>query len=285
LLYPRAWKHLLTGIYLAEICMLGLFGLQNAFGPLLLMIVLLIVTILVHMSLNDAMGPLMYALPKTLCLDMTEPIIGPEVDPANSTTNANNGNVSAINLPKPDEDDDEDGLYGTDADLLHGAQSARAIEGAEGTVDFVSKSLKTITLAKIAKQTLPLTTLIHKYDFWTAYISPDPTTDPKPNLFVKWLHPEIFADYNVLRGLINVQLPEDVFEAEFTRDAYFAPSMVRPTPTLWIPRDVGGVSAQEVAHTRRVNPVTDEGAWLDERSRVVIDLDATAPIVIERYRR
>ena len=69
LLYPKALQHLMIGLYLAEVCLIGLFGLQSAFGPVVLMLTFLIFTALVHMSLSDAVSPLMYNLPRTLALD------------------------------------------------------------------------------------------------------------------------------------------------------------------------------------------------------------------------
>jgi hypothetical protein len=66
LIYPTALKQLFTGIYLAEVCMVGLFGASVAPGPLVLMIIFLVFTILFHISLNSALDPLLYNLPQTL---------------------------------------------------------------------------------------------------------------------------------------------------------------------------------------------------------------------------
>src|SRR3954454_11784248 len=66
LIYPRAIKQLFTGLYLAEVCMIGLFGASVAPGPLVLMVVFLIFTVLFHISLNSALDPLLYNLPMTL---------------------------------------------------------------------------------------------------------------------------------------------------------------------------------------------------------------------------
>jgi hypothetical protein len=68
LLYPKALMQLFVGLYLSEICLIGLFALHTAFGPLLLMVLFLIFTVLVHISLSDALGPLLNNLPRTLAL-------------------------------------------------------------------------------------------------------------------------------------------------------------------------------------------------------------------------
>ncbi|RKF74417.1 Uncharacterized protein RSN1 [Golovinomyces cichoracearum] len=66
LIYPRALQQLLTGVYLAEICLIGLFVISAAIGPIILMVIFLIFTLLYHRCLNAALEPLLQNLPKTL---------------------------------------------------------------------------------------------------------------------------------------------------------------------------------------------------------------------------
>ena len=121
----------------------------------------------------------------------------------------------------------------------------------------------------------PIPTIISKIDFWTYWIAPDPSI--RPNFLLKFLHPEIFADYSVLRD----QVPESwrngeveiVYEEGTVRDAYCVPSVRKRAPRLIIPRDPAEVSLQEVAHTGKVIQITDEGAWLDRKGNLVVDMD------------
>lgn len=69
LFYPRALKQLFVGIYLAEICMVGMFAISKAIGPCILMAVFLVFTILYQMSLGKALNPLLYTLPRTLQIE------------------------------------------------------------------------------------------------------------------------------------------------------------------------------------------------------------------------
>ncbi|TQS37731.1 hypothetical protein Golomagni_01784 [Golovinomyces magnicellulatus] len=66
LIYPRALQQLLTGVYLAEVCLIGLFAISAAIGPIVLMVIFLIFTLLYHRCLNTALEPLLQNLPKTL---------------------------------------------------------------------------------------------------------------------------------------------------------------------------------------------------------------------------
>ncbi|KAF2755311.1 DUF221-domain-containing protein [Pseudovirgaria hyperparasitica] len=71
LVYPRALQHLFVGLYVAEICLIGLFAINsgNSIGALIsliLMIIFIIFTALYHISLSNALGPLLTYLPKSL---------------------------------------------------------------------------------------------------------------------------------------------------------------------------------------------------------------------------
>ncbi|RFU77492.1 hypothetical protein TARUN_4706 [Trichoderma arundinaceum] len=66
LIYPRALKQLFSGIYLAEICMVGLFSVSKAAGPAVLMAIFLVFTILYHITLSRTLDPLLFGLPRSL---------------------------------------------------------------------------------------------------------------------------------------------------------------------------------------------------------------------------
>lgn len=66
LIYPRALKQLFAGVYIAELSMIGLFATSVAIGPLVLMIIFLIFSILLNLTINNAIDPLLYNLPRTL---------------------------------------------------------------------------------------------------------------------------------------------------------------------------------------------------------------------------
>lgn len=69
LFYPRALKQLFVGIYLAEVCMVGMFAVSKAIGPCVLMAIFLVFTVLFQISLGKALNPLLYSLPRTLQIE------------------------------------------------------------------------------------------------------------------------------------------------------------------------------------------------------------------------
>jgi len=69
--YRKALQQLTTGVYVAELCMIGIFAMDTgnhpaAAGPLILMIICFIGTILFHITMNAAFKPLLRGLPRDL---------------------------------------------------------------------------------------------------------------------------------------------------------------------------------------------------------------------------
>ena len=203
LIYPRALQQLLTGVYLAELCLIGLFAIAATPGPLILMIVFLIFTILYHFSLNSALDPLLYSLPRSL-------------------------------------EAEQEGLLA--------AAEAGTRNGSEDTKEKTSGEVSTAPVKK-------------------------------PNMFSKFFAPHIYADYATLRqmvpqGLLDVN---NMYEEAVAENAYYPPSVTAELPLLWIPRDEAGISAQEMQHTSKILPITDEGVTLDEKNKLVWDAEGARP--------
>ena len=110
-----------------------------------------------------------------------------------------------------------------------------------------------------------------------------PAPHKKPNFLIKWLRPDKYHDYYTLRRLVPRNIAELVsYSPEKERNAYYHPAIASPTPLLWIPRDGAGVSRQEVRHTSKVIPMTDEGATLDEKNNIITYQEERPPIHEEK---
>lgn len=108
-----------------------------------------------------------------------------------------------------------------------------------------------------------------------------PSPHGKPGILKKFLRPDIYTDYATMRRMvpkmINIR-----YEPEEEKNAYFNPAVTSEPLLLWIPRDPMGVSRQEVRDTGKVIPVTDEGATLDEKNKIVWDAEEGRPPIWER---
>ncbi|KAF8463896.1 phosphate metabolism protein [Kalaharituber pfeilii] len=101
LVYPRALYQTLTGVYLAEIVLIGLFALKSAIGPAIIQLIFFIFTILFQLALSDAVDPLLRFLPKSL-EDVEERLLSAENGEAGDvfpTAETKEGSSSLV--PKP----------------------------------------------------------------------------------------------------------------------------------------------------------------------------------------
>ena len=225
LVYPRALQHTMTGVYLGELCLIGLFAVGKAPGPIVLEVIFLIFTILYHVSLNAAVGPMLQYLPKSLATE-EEALLSIE---DGQGTGASNTDEKVANTVERNGQESE---------------NKRAVK--DDTTHEATTPVK------------------------------------KPNFFSKWLRPDKYTDYYTLRRLVPRGFAEISYTPEVERDAYYDPAISSPTPLLWIPRDSMGVSEQEVRHTSKVTPITDEGATLNEKNKVVTDREGNPPIHEEK---
>lgn len=206
LIYPRALKQLFTGIYLSELCLIGLFAASVAIGPLVLMIAFLVFTVLFHLSLNAALDPLLYNLPQSLMAEEEQRRVGLEATISDEKTVANG----------------------------------------------------------------------------TGYTTHSPGGQPKKgNFIIKFLKPWVYADYFTLRSYLPEREINFGVTDKLEEEAYLPPVVTSQPPLLWIPRDRAGVSAQEVAHTGKVIPITDEGCELNDKNKLEWDQDGARPPVWE----
>ncbi|EEP75837.1 conserved hypothetical protein [Uncinocarpus reesii 1704] len=216
MIYPRALQHTTVGCYLLIICLIGLFAIgtasdRSALGPMILMIICGVFTVIYHLSLNQAITPLLNYLPKNLETEVTSP-------------------------------------------LLH--EPVRHAAGPSGEAD--GDPEKGISNGASAEPELP-----------------------KANPIVKFFQPQKYADHNTLRNLVPHDFADTVYPPEVEQNAYYHPCIGSTPPLLWIPRDAGGVSRQEVAHTSQVIPITDEDASIDDNGKITWNQDKGVPPIYE----
>ena len=64
--YAKALQQILTGVYIGEICLLGLFAINTSIGPIVIVAVLIVFTSIYHALMRQVLRPLMWYLPETL---------------------------------------------------------------------------------------------------------------------------------------------------------------------------------------------------------------------------
>lgn len=61
--YAKVLQQMMTGVYLSEVCLIGLFAINTAPGPIVLMAVFLGATAIYHVAMHHALKPLVDYLP------------------------------------------------------------------------------------------------------------------------------------------------------------------------------------------------------------------------------
>ncbi|CAH0045234.1 unnamed protein product [Clonostachys solani] len=263
LFYPQALLHLIIGLYLAELCLIGIFILKSAFVPMAFMILFAILTALVHIELSKAIDPLLHNLPQCLWREEKDPPGGQEENMfGNSTCNARSpGHVATVEQVEES-----------------GREERVEANTDNGELSFAMLSLPSRFRFSSMKagqtQTLESRMVCH-----TRISSPWNLMKQCHSLFgPQWSVPDLRKKILSLHETVS----SDAFQAyeyptEGTTEAYLPPELWLPKPTLWIPQDGIGVSRQEMAQAKRYTPITDVGATLDESGQIVTNF-RDAPI-------
>lgn len=241
--YPRALYQTFTGLYIGEICLLGLFVVAKAWGPVALEAIVIFCTVFVHRNLGAAFTPLLSSLPRNLLRiehapeevplmaeeagdsivlqDMKEPLT-----PTNQAVDSHHDSLSSKGV------------------LADPTTSHNNLEAGKGLV----------------KPAHP---------------------EPKPRSNMGWVTQYFLPHINLEPSLVqhnflssrfhepSVPLPPSV-EA----GAYSNPAETCPDPLVWIPSDPWGLSEVEISALKEGGfKAGNEGTWLElneEKKKVEI---------------
>lgn len=207
--YTRALEQMLAGIYIGELCLIGLFGLRKATGPSVMLAILFFATLAYNVSSNRYLKPLEDHFPDEI-------------------------------LDQPAER----------RPLLSGSSEEEDEEAASSRVQRIGEEMH------IPKRVL----------------------DP----MARFLEPQISASYKKMKAFLDKNTTTTpgseavVLGQEDLSSAYANPSLTSKTPQIWLPSDEGkaGLSKKEVeANAKAEIASTDEGAWIDEKGRVVFEME------------
>lgn len=271
LVYPQALVQLMVGLYLAQVCLIGLFTLQSAFGPMGLMLILLILSIVFHISLNDAFQPLFSGFPRTLTLDekdLRQATASPPADGHDSAMSHAHGAAADYYNMEEGENDST-----TDTQTHETEDTGIETRGMEGVGTFTASVLEIMRSGTIRKvqEKAKASRMPHAFQRLSHWLAPGERSEV--TWWTKWLHPQTHDNLHALTNVLRNDLEPFEYQEHWVRHAYSQPEMWMPAPKLWIPRDDARVSRQEVAHTRGIVPIFDGSARLNKKGWVIADLD------------
>ena len=287
LMYSRALQQIFVGLYLAQGCMIGLFAIdlgnsrsrKGVLGPFVLMIILVVSTALYHASLNFSLQPLRRYLPKTLETEERRLLADEDPDTEaqysgfatpisrsrSESAEVNQPGTSHVEFPNTGR-----GLTGKQVEVEKAANQRSSGENIEGKGPVKKKE------SEESNET--------NEELYDKELPPTPKKKKeKPGIVSRFLRPDLYEDYYTLRKLVPRTFANINYDQETESEAYFHPAILSPPPILWVPKDDNGVSAQEVRDTSKVVQISNQGAHLDEKSKIVWDSSISdVPIAKEK---
>lgn len=257
--YARALGQLMVGVYLAELCTLGLFGIGignsvTAVGPVVLQVILIVATVAFHIALQKKLRPLVEVLPLNLLRKSEHAYDGGKAEQGYSTK--------------------ESGLH---PGYTNGQTHTNGSDDASRDGSFKQNGL---------------TSARHR-DWSTTQTTQAATNDigehgqpEKQSFFKRLFTPQAKSAADLSATLVNrFRHPVPPYSEQEAREAYLHPALTEKPSIIWLPRDSLGVSRKEVEELRSKLggygvEATDEGAILNDKGKVewVNDSVTQAPL-------
>ena len=272
--YPRAMFHLMVGIYLGEVCLLGLFAVSKSWGCIVLEAIFLGATVLFHVQMNIAFDKLINVLPNTCMrpldgksetLSWKDPREIPRygddywINKANKESGGADGDAFIENVPEhvfSQDTQSPDSPFNDDY-AVRRKYTAKDIE------EVINEPL---------------------------LIEGDRGDISKPNFFLRYLQPWKYLTYHDLQDYVPASYyayPEDQDDGDDgLRHAhdYDCPDLSATCPTVWIPRDPMGLSKVQIEEFRGIVPMSDENAEFDAKGKIVFQGDPPV-LSLDTYER
>lgn len=248
--YPRALFQTIVGIYIGQVCLLGLFAVGTGWGPIVLQVVALVVTVFVHLNLNKAFDHLMKYVP----VDSMKPLDGKSDTPSFKNIYGDTMEEDDIKeLPQfPIKKFEPRNSARLNSDKMSSLLSEQTIEY-NNNVKYNEASENTITwvplLADGTRQTLPHAPFYKRFFLPHIYCSFQA---------VKAKLPEIY-------GLPN---PDELTSEDDIANAYDYPYVHAPCPNIWLARDPYGFSTYQVKELNSVVEISDANAVINEEGQI-----------------
>lgn len=227
--YPKALMNTFTGLYIGQICLLGLFIVGKGWGPIVIQAISLGFTIFAHVHINWAFAHLLRVVP----LDCMMPLDG-----VSKTASFNGGsdykdrvlerkhNVESMELLSQDAEEHDDVARDLEHSLPHG----------KGLVPVLADR-----------------------DFKTTKSS---------NFLVRYIRPDVYLNFRhakrMMPAIYNI---ED--EVSDNKHAFDQPVISAKMPVLWIPRDSMGWSTQEIEKNKGIVEMSDIDSGFNEKGKIV----------------
>lgn len=273
--FSRALQQLTTGVYIAIICLIGLFaiGLSNNtayIGPLVITIVLLVVVIIFQVLTDRALGPLEQNLP----LDLLR-------ENESSMWRTPTKGAAHFDQHRPDQHGHQPGDQYDRREVDHTGNTARNHHYIIGDGNTTTTTTTRTTVggpeyghphtydSAAGKGHYPGTTpQIHGHDPEKAQSTPEYEDEAKDNPLTARMRPLIHKRFYLpCSHSLNFAHSQAQLESDWMEDehiAYLNPVITSEPPVIWLPRDEMGASQIMVRDNQAAGVRSaDEFAWFE----------------------
>ncbi|GEQ71136.1 hypothetical protein JCM33374_g4817 [Metschnikowia sp. JCM 33374] len=227
--YPKALFQTFTGMYMGQVCLLGLFIVGKGWGPIVIQIIGLFFTAFAHVHLKMAFDRLLTVVP----IDCMKPLDG----------------VSHTFSFMGDSDYKRKVL-----DRKHDAHTKETLADEKKETMKIQEELDTTN-----NEGENLTPLLADRDFKSV---------KRNNPLVRYIRPDVFLNYRFAKKMIPATYNIEN-STEEDPHAYDQPDVSAKMPILWIPRDDMGWSANEIELNKSIVDMRDENSGFTEKGKIV----------------
>ncbi|ABN64633.1 predicted protein [Scheffersomyces stipitis CBS 6054] len=233
--YPRALFQTFTGIYIGQVCLLGIFAVGKGWGPIVLQIIGIFATVFIHINLNESFDHLLQVVP----IDCMRALDG--VSQTASFTGSSEYKRKVL--------DRKTGAGKTEKAIAEDKEEQEQIKR-----DILQEDGE----FNDGENERTLIPLLADRDF---------KTTESQNVFVRFVRPDVFLNYRHAKQ----QLPATYNiepETEDDKHAYDMPVISAPLPGIWIPADPMGFSKQQIEEFKGIVSISDENSGFDEKGAI-----------------
>lgn len=273
--YPRALFQSIVGVYIGQICLLGLFVVGKGWGPIVLEVIGLGGTVLVHVTLNHMFDNLVKWVPidtmKARDGKSDTPsyknLLSAEFKDRSRVANITEWDGEVISeLPQypirkyENEEDKKSMIKDTNLSIY----STHTIEyEPEYRPDVTITREDTMQNLSAGNNVLSIPLLAEDEQLKASPIAP---------FWKRFLFPHIFYSYKGLKTrmpiIYNLEDPDEDNSEEAEVHAYDYPAVSAKCPYLWIPEDQYGFSKTLISEFDGVIAISDKAAEIDNKCKV-----------------
>lgn len=231
--YPKALFQTIVGVYLGQVCLLGIFVVGKGWGPIVLQAIAIGFTAFCHRTLLNSFSHLYHVVP----LDTMRPLDGVTATPSfNGETDYKRKVLDQKRRHIPGRQD-----------------TAQDLKMAIAEDDAVTNKVKNDMLEDDSENRE------ETYELVPVLADRDMKKLQSTNPIVRFLRPDVFANFrhakSILPASYNIS-PEETDDKHF----YDSPVVSQRLRTIWIPKDPMGLSKTEIENSKGVINMSDENS-------------------------